>query len=765
MSSSNAVSAINWESRFFAFLHEELAPSAARWRATLRLSVLCALATTLIMALHIPDGEFLIITLFVVAQSDARASLTKALLRVVGTLLGGALALLAILSCADKPWILFPLQALVIATALFLSRTTTVPYAALLGGITFLIVMPEYIFSPELSLEKALWRIALTAVGAVLGTVGQLWLWPDDPEARLLQELAGRIRFTETVLDRVLGEVVFEPAPDGRRAAHSIAITGLARQLDLLASAEAGSRSLEQRHTEQIKLITDVELLVLAALRLDRLCAPSAAPLALASPMHKRLQDLRHECARLRRALEQGRPPEARAAVPAEGIPQGSNTAPELLATIHEMERALTHLPVAMAFLGEKSNESQRASALPGLWREAIAKQPVFTPACSLSNSEAIRFALKGALAASICGLIYLGFAWPGISTCVMTVMVVAQSSVGASLRKSLLRFTGAALGGLAALTVIVGLMPNMESLASLLVVTTALFAAAAWLTTGSSRISYIGLQMAIALCLVLIDSLAPTTDLTPAGNRLLGILLGITMMDLIDFLLWPVFAGPAMRRKLTEVLRRMAEAQRLTSQQNREQIRATFFAIYRDLTSALSLQDDVLLEPSSRAPDAEVGSHSLLRVASGIQETFLALLSADRHRFVINQEAVPRPVLERMNELDEAIARHLEALAARLEGEQDSAAADTSRRISDFDEALNNPLHFGITDTQAAAQLEDHFVLYRELVASLMRLEGDIRAATEGSQSEIGASSSAQLFPSPVQGEDGGGGAAPRPR
>lgn len=732
MNSSETISALNWESRLFAFLHEELAPSAARWRATLRLSVLCALATTLIMALQIPDGEYLIIFLFAVAQSDVRASLTKALYRLVGTLLGGALALFAILSCADKPWILFPLQGLVIAATLFLSRTTTAPYAALIGGITFLIIVPEYISSPDLRLEKAFRRIALTAVGTVLGTLGHIGLWPDDPEAQLLQELSRRIRFAEAVLNRALGEAVVEPAaPSGPLAVHSSAITGLARQLDLLASAEAGSRWLEQRHTEQIKLITDVELLVLAALRLDRLFA--TAPLALASPMRKRLQGLRQECVRLQRALDQGHPPEPRSAVTAaEDVPQGSSTAdtmPELLAAIHEMERALAHLPVAMAFLGERRDEPHRALAALGSWREAIAKQPIFTPACSLSNGEAIRFALKGALAASFCGLLYQGFAWQGISTCVMTVMLVAQSSFGASLRKSLLRITGAALGGLAALLVIAGLMPNMESLASLLVVTTALFAAAAWLTTGSSRISYAGLQMALALCLVLINTLGPTTDLAPAGDRLLGILLGITVMGFMDFTLWPVFAGPTLRRKLAEVMRRMADAQRFASQQNREKIRATFFAIYRDLTSALSLQDDVLLETPSRIPDAEVGSHVLLYAASGIQETFLTQLSADRHRFAINQDAVPRPELERMGELDEAIARYLEALAGRLEGEQDSAAVDTSKRMSELDEALNNPPRFAITDAQAAAQLEDHFVLYRELMASLSRLEGDIRA------------------------------------
>jgi uncharacterized membrane protein YccC len=59
------------ERQFFAFLRRELAPSPARWRATLRIVMTCAVATTLIMSFHIPDGEYLIATLFVVSQSDA----------------------------------------------------------------------------------------------------------------------------------------------------------------------------------------------------------------------------------------------------------------------------------------------------------------------------------------------------------------------------------------------------------------------------------------------------------------------------------------------------------------------------------------------------------------------------------------------------------------------------------------------------------------------------------------------------------------------
>ena len=107
-------SLFQWEQSFFAFLRAELAPSPARWRNALRLTLLCVLGTTLVVSLHLPYGEFLIIFFFAVSQPDAWASLRKARLRGLGTVVGGALAVLIITFCGDKPWLFFVVQGLLL---------------------------------------------------------------------------------------------------------------------------------------------------------------------------------------------------------------------------------------------------------------------------------------------------------------------------------------------------------------------------------------------------------------------------------------------------------------------------------------------------------------------------------------------------------------------------------------------------------------------------------------------------------------------------
>jgi len=255
VTSSDAGSGINWERNFFTFLRQELAPSPARWRATLRISVMCAVAVVLVMALHIPNGEYLLVTLFVVSQSDAWTSLTKAWFRVIGTVLGGAFAIIVLLACVDKPWILFPFHAVVIAVALFLSRTTTMPYAFLLSGITFFIVVPEFTPSPAVGLEKGLWRILLTVVGVLLTVAAQFGLWPDNPEELLLTDLAAWLKDVEMTISRlVAGATATATAANTQSPTALTTTTGLARHLDLLANAEAMDRWLRPRHTEQVKL-------------------------------------------------------------------------------------------------------------------------------------------------------------------------------------------------------------------------------------------------------------------------------------------------------------------------------------------------------------------------------------------------------------------------------------------------------------------------------------------------------------------------------
>src|SRR2546421_13024175 len=81
------------------------------------------------------------------------------------------------------------------------------------------------------------------------------------------------------------------------------------------------------------------------------------------------------------------------------------------------------------------------------------------------TNPEYVQFAVKGALAALICYVLFIGFDYPGIYTSVITCFVVSLSSIGSSNQKGLVRFGGAAVGGVVCLMSVVYAFPTVKGL------------------------------------------------------------------------------------------------------------------------------------------------------------------------------------------------------------------------------------------------------------------------------------------------------------
>src|SRR5262249_57525560 len=87
----------------------ELAATPGRWAATMRIVFACVVATTLIMTLQMPYGYYGIVTIFIVSQSDSGASIRKAGLRILGTLIGGGIGLFFLIATLDPPSLPLPL--------------------------------------------------------------------------------------------------------------------------------------------------------------------------------------------------------------------------------------------------------------------------------------------------------------------------------------------------------------------------------------------------------------------------------------------------------------------------------------------------------------------------------------------------------------------------------------------------------------------------------------------------------------------------------
>ncbi len=158
----------------------------------------------------------------------------------------------------------------------------------------------------------------------------------------------------------------------------------------------------------------------------------------------------------------------------------------------------------------------------------------------AFTNPNYVRFGLKVALAAMSCYIMYMALDWPGIRTAFITCCFIALEGTRATIRKARLRFVGCAIGGLLGFVAIMYLVPHMESIVSLAFLTAAGAALAGWVAAGSERISYAGLQIALAFFMCIFQGFAPDTHFGTIRNRVVGILLGILFTSVVFYNLWP---------------------------------------------------------------------------------------------------------------------------------------------------------------------------------------------------------------------------------
>src|SRR5262249_12071399 len=139
---------------------------------------------------------------------------------------------------------------------------------------------------------------------------------------------------------------------------------------------------------------------------------------------------------------------------------------------------------------------------------------------------ENLRFAIKSTLAVMCAYLIYTGFDYPGISTAVSTCFFVSLGTLGESIQKLTLRISGALIGGVAAGVAIAFLRPSMTDIGQLTLLIGAGALACAWVAASSVRLSYMGLQMAFAFLLGILQGYAPPSHFKGLIDRVVGILL-----------------------------------------------------------------------------------------------------------------------------------------------------------------------------------------------------------------------------------------------
>src|SRR5262247_4164470 len=477
-------------SSLLEFFHRELAPTPGRGGKTFRLTLACLATTIPILTHHIPHGLVAMILMYLITQEDTAATVIGSILGVIGATLGLGLALLAWRISLDIVWLRLCFLVAFLFGGLFLKRVLTIGALGSAIGIPAALVMilpdiPPPI--PEIMVEFVLWIWWCVTLGLSVNAGVQLLLAPGDPLMLLQHELVTRIRAVEQSLRRLAGGEALEPSS---ASLTSLSIAGMSRPLALLKTASVVHAWAGERHDGLATLITLIDRLVTSAMALEGLAAHSVEPIR-----HERLLSVAEGCDRMRLAFEKMRLP-----APGEWVALADEKNTEAPIPLLDIERTLDQIALT---LPQYFAELRHSGAAPA------EKRSLFLPD-AFDNPEYVRFAIKGTVAALICYVAFIGFDYPGIYTSVITCFVVSLSTIGSSNQKAILRFGGAAVGGVLGLLALVYAFPSVEGLGGVWLVFATGAAVAAWVNFGTPRISYSGYQMGIAFYKAVLQGFGP---------------------------------------------------------------------------------------------------------------------------------------------------------------------------------------------------------------------------------------------------------------
>jgi len=258
----------------------------------------------------------------------------------------------------------------------------------------------------------------------------------------------------------------------------------------------------------------------------------------------------------------------------------------------------------------------------------------VFLPEAFESPDGALH-ALKLTLAAGICYILYSAMAWPGILTCVVTVLVTGLTSTGAMKQKQAYRFAGALVGGILGIAVVSLLYPNMDSIAALICVISPVAFLAGWIIR-SQRMGYVGYQIGLAFFLTALPGSSATTSISPARDRVVGIAVGVLVMWFVFDQLWPVRTTEVLEKSLLRIRLATRKIQSVdldldTSQSSRfhYQLRS---AVSRELAEVRELAFAARFELGRDHKPERVRSRRLMREIEASSAEFYVVALQDSH-------------------------------------------------------------------------------------------------------------------------------------
>jgi multidrug resistance protein MdtO len=526
---------------FWEFLRTELAPYPGRVSVVARITIAATIVMVLVMTFRMPYGALGAIFALFLSRENPTATLRSAIATVIVNVIGALYILAGVMTMVDDPlthflWIIASILLVFYLIRVVHDYPTAVAFGFMIAGAIPL--WDETLLTVNARTENTLWLGFTVAVGSAVTVSVEYVFRRVHPITDLTLAIDSRLRAVEDVLRQIAADSPV--SADQGKALSLYTALGTSRTRRQLFRSGFAAKLISQMNVAAAMVGRLVDLAdSLFILR-------SNQPTALRAEDRDRCLHLANEIENLRRCLQE---PELPRCAGIAGQPEPSD-----LPLLPEMERTVALIP--HAFSGTESVEKLfHPAPLAGEARSRVFVADAF------SNIDHLKFAVRGTLATILAYIVYKALDWPGLSTSIATCIITALSTIGASRQKQFLRLGGAIIGGFGfGIGAQVFVLPHLDSIAGFTVLFVAVTVIAAWIATATPRLSYLGVQLALAFYLINLQEFAAQTSLSIARDRVVGVLLGLLCMWLVFDRLWVRDAFQEMQEAFSRNLQMLAE-------------------------------------------------------------------------------------------------------------------------------------------------------------------------------------------------------------
>ena len=516
------------------FLKKELAPYTGRGALVARMVISATLTMILIVTFRIPGGYVGALTAFLFSRENLVAT-ARSTVFFIGAFLIGALGIpIGARLLASPPETHFLWIACSLFVAFFLLRCLTNFAAGTALGIVIANIVGIWYLPgpPGRNVELTLWQVAGTSVGALVTLGVEVVFHAVRRRDDFSEGLDTRLAIIEQLMADYAAGGPVSPATQAGLAQFAVVGAGSLR------------RHIARASYTQLYRTRMATLVALVGRSIDFAAALANAFPSLPDGNQERAARLQRSLADIRLCLRTHGQQPAEATLEAKPSPDTP--------LLSEIESMVSLMPSIFSDQHAVDPELEPLEDAPGTSRIFIVD--------AFSNPEHLRYILGGTLASMLCYVFYVSLDWRNLSTSITTCVLTALTSIGSSRQKQLLRVAGFLVGGvIAGIGAQIFILPEIDSISGFTVLFATVTAVAAWIATSSTRLSYAGVQIAFSFYLVHLSDFSIQTDLTVARDRILGVLLGVTMMWLVFERLFPRSAADEMVRIFVVNLRLLA--------------------------------------------------------------------------------------------------------------------------------------------------------------------------------------------------------------